>query len=126
MPVRSHRDLPRARGRRDRNPAVTLRQRIGAAIREQRLRREWTQGQLAEAVDLSLKYMGEIERGESNTTIETLEVLSRVLQWDVAEALKLPPPSTVKGVRLVLRSELKHLTDAINLILDELEPLAQG
>ena len=46
--------------------------RLGARIREERLRLNLTQAQLAEAVDISDTYMGAIERGERSLTLDTL------------------------------------------------------
>jgi transcriptional regulator with XRE-family HTH domain len=44
--------------------------RLGARIREERLRLNLTQAELAEAIDISNTYMGAIERGEA--TIDCL------------------------------------------------------
>ena len=46
--------------------------RLGARIREERMRLNLTQAQLAEAVDISDTYMGAIERGERSLTLDTL------------------------------------------------------
>ena len=46
--------------------------RLGARIREERLRLNLTQAQLAEAVDISDTYIGAIERGERSLTLDTL------------------------------------------------------
>lgn len=45
---------------------------LGERIREERLRLNLTQAQLAEAVDISDTYMGAIERGERSLTLDTL------------------------------------------------------
>lgn len=47
-------------------------QRLGERIREERLRLNLTQAELAEAVDISDTYMGAIERGERSLTLDTL------------------------------------------------------
>ena len=46
--------------------------RLGERIREERLRLNLTQAQLAEDVDISDTYMGAIERGERSLTLGTL------------------------------------------------------
>ena len=46
--------------------------RLGERIREERLRLNLTQAQLAEDVDISNTYMGAIERGERSLTLGTL------------------------------------------------------
>lgn len=45
---------------------------LGGRIREERLRLNLTQAQLAEAIDISDTYMGAIERGERSLTLDTL------------------------------------------------------
>lgn len=45
---------------------------LGKRIREERLRLNLTQAQLAEAIDISDTYMGAIERGERSLTLDTL------------------------------------------------------
>lgn len=46
--------------------------RLGERIREERLKLNLTQAQLAEAIDISDTYMGAIERGERSLTLDTL------------------------------------------------------
>jgi len=46
--------------------------RLGERIREERLRLNLTQAQLAEAIDISDSYMGAIERGERSLMLDTL------------------------------------------------------
>lgn len=46
--------------------------RLGVRIREERLKLNLTQAQLAEAIDISDTYMGAIERGERSLTLDTL------------------------------------------------------
>jgi transcriptional regulator with XRE-family HTH domain len=46
--------------------------RLGKRIREERLRLNLTQAQLAEDIDISDTYIGAIERGERSLTLDTL------------------------------------------------------
>ena len=46
--------------------------RLGKRIREERLKLNLTQAQLAESIDISDTYMGAIERGERSLTLDTL------------------------------------------------------
>lgn len=46
--------------------------RLGKRIREERLRLNLTQAQLAEDINISDTYMGAIERGERSLTLDTL------------------------------------------------------
>ena len=46
--------------------------RLGKRIREERIKLNLTQAQLAEAIDISDTYLGAIERGERRLTLDTL------------------------------------------------------
>lgn len=52
---------------------------LGKRIREERLRLNLTQEALAEEVDLTTAYIGQIERGERNLTLESLIKVSNRL-----------------------------------------------
>ena len=63
---------------------------IGKQIREARLQKSWNQDQLAEKTNLSLAYIGMIERGEKIPKLETfiriintLEISADVVLQDV-------------------------------------------
>ncbi len=58
-----------------------VRHRLGANVRRWRTRRGWTQDQLAEQANISAKFVGEVERGEDNPSLETL--------WALVCALKI-------------------------------------
>ena len=49
-----------------------LKNNLGAMIRARRKEMKFSQADLAEKVDLSAKYLGEVERGEGNVSIEKL------------------------------------------------------
>lgn len=53
--------------------------RFGTALREWRVRKRLTQERLAERSGLSYKFIGEIERGQGNPTLTTMERLARAL-----------------------------------------------
>lgn len=52
---------------------------LGRKIREERLKLNLTQAQLAESIDISDTYMGAIERGERSLTLDTLVRLANRL-----------------------------------------------
>jgi transcriptional regulator with XRE-family HTH domain len=58
-----------------------VRRQLGANVRRWRGRRGWTQDQLAEQANISAKFVGEVERGEDNPSLETL--------WALVCALKI-------------------------------------
>lgn len=61
-----------------------IRVRLGAALRDCRARQRLTQEQLAERSGLSYKFIGEIERGRGNPTVETLSRLADALGVGIA------------------------------------------
>lgn len=56
-----------------------MRTMLGKRIREERLRLNLTQEKLAEDVDLTTAYIGQIERGERNITLEKLIIIANRL-----------------------------------------------
>lgn len=58
-----------------------------------------TQSQLAEFADLSLKDVGEIERGEANTTLEAIEKLAGAMDWNPMDALDGAREPITEGIR---------------------------
>jgi transcriptional regulator with XRE-family HTH domain len=49
-----------------------VRRQLGANVKRWRTRRSWTQDELAERANLSAKFLGEVERGEDNPSLQTL------------------------------------------------------
>lgn len=90
-----------------------LRIQLGAALQKHRLQRGLTQAELAEFADLSLKYVGEIERGEANTTIEVLERLAAAVGWNPMDALEGLREPLSEGVRLLLLDEVQQILDRL-------------
>lgn len=56
---------------------------IGAQIKSARQNKKLTQEQVAEAVALSAKHYGCIERGEVSTTVAVLARLQQVLEFEL-------------------------------------------
>ena len=65
-----------------------LPKRLGDTIRELRLARDLTQMALAEAAGLTLNFVGEVERGESLASVETVVRIANGLGVTGAELLK--------------------------------------
>jgi transcriptional regulator with XRE-family HTH domain len=106
-----------------------LRIRLGAALQKHRLQRGLTQAQLAEFADLSLKYVGEIERGEANTTLEVIERLAAAVGWDPMDALQGLREPLSEGVRLLLLDEVQQILDRLRNMtrwLQALDPALQA
>lgn len=54
-------------------------QKFGKNLKSLRLERDLTQLELAEILDMSPNFVGMIERGERNTTVENVYKISRAL-----------------------------------------------
>ncbi|MDQ0090890.1 transcriptional regulator with XRE-family HTH domain [Paenibacillus anaericanus] len=58
---------------------------VGRRIRELRKAKGWTQEQLAEAASLHYSYIGGVERGDRNISLETLEKIITAFQVPATE-----------------------------------------
>jgi len=88
---------------------TSLRERLGLALQRQRQVHGLSQSQLAQLANLSLKYVGEIERGEANVSMEALERLTTALEWDPFELPLREQDTLPEGVRTLLLAELTHM-----------------
>jgi ribosome-binding protein aMBF1 (putative translation factor) len=61
---------------------------IGATIRELRRKRKLSQDVFAERSGLHRAHVGEIERGESNVTIQTLKIIADTLQVRIVDLVR--------------------------------------
>jgi XRE family transcriptional regulator, regulator of sulfur utilization len=52
---------------------------IGTTVRRHRTKRGWSQDVFADLSGLNRAHVGEIERGESNVTIQTLKIIADTL-----------------------------------------------
>ncbi len=55
-------------------------QKFGKRLKALRMERELTQLELAEILDMSPNFVGMVERGERNTTVENVFNIARALQ----------------------------------------------
>jgi len=90
-------------------PLGTLRVRVGVALQRKRQTQGLSQAQLANLSDMSLKYVGEIERGEANVSMETLERIATALEWDPFDVPLREQDTLPEGVRTLLLAELTHM-----------------
>lgn len=58
---------------------------IGEKIRIHRLSKNWTQEQLAEKSNMTASYIGQLERGEKDVRINTLEKIAHSLDMSMYE-----------------------------------------
>lgn len=81
--------------------------RLGKRIREERLKLNLAQAQLAESIDISDTYMGAIERGERSLTLDTLVRLVNRLGVTVDYMLS----DAVSGHDINLIEQFKQIID---------------
>jgi len=62
-----------------------VRGRLGHNVRELRVRSRMTQNELSERSGLSMKFIGEVERGVSNPSIDSIAAIARALNADITE-----------------------------------------
>lgn len=74
-----------------------LRKQVGRRLKELRLARGLTQEQLGERADLSYKFIGEVERGVGNPTLDTLASLADALDVLVADLVAEPRSAAMYG-----------------------------
>jgi len=67
---------------------MSLPESVGNRIRELRKAKGWTQEQLAEAAGLHYSYIGGVERGDRNISLETLEKIITGLTVPAVEIFK--------------------------------------
>lgn len=61
---------------------------FGKRVREERLKKELSQEKLAELANLHRTYIGMIERGEKNITLENIEKIAKALKVSVSKLLE--------------------------------------
>lgn len=100
-----------------------LRARLGERVRALRQARGWTQEDLGERAAISYKFVGQIERGDGNPTIETLQRLTRALDVDVTELFGWSAPLARETEYTLTADELTQVREALgsaNGILEQL------
>jgi len=65
-----------------------LQRAVGARIRELRTARGWSQETFADICEIHRSHMGEIERGEVDVSISTLDKIGKGLDMTVSNLLK--------------------------------------
>ena len=78
--------MPGSRTQRRRKSAVAVA--LGKVLRARREELEITQERFAEKVDLSKNYIGNIERGEYEVAISTLQKIATVLGTNASELVR--------------------------------------
>ena len=63
---------------------LTLREKLGRAVRRLRTDAGFSQESFADACDLHRTYIGSIERGEINISLDNIERVARILKMPVS------------------------------------------
>jgi transcriptional regulator with XRE-family HTH domain len=71
-----------------RSPALTARERFASNLKRLRQIHRISQEELADRAGLHRTYVGSVERGERNISIDNMERLAIALNLDVADLLK--------------------------------------
>lgn len=90
-PRSKRRQGKRSATRKDRADLVRMRKALGAHIRRLREEHRLSQTELARAVNIHRIYLGDIEHGRSNVTLEILVRIAHHLQTDLADLFQAPP-----------------------------------
>jgi transcriptional regulator with XRE-family HTH domain len=65
-----------------------IQKQVGTTVRALRLKRGWSQDVFADKSGLNRAHVGEIERGESNVTIQTLKIIADTLKVRISDLVK--------------------------------------
>lgn len=95
---------------------------VGKKIRQHRKAANLTQEKLGEVLSIDPSYLGKIERGEANTTLETI--------LKISEALCISPYELFQPTKRISNSEKNDLIEKIdimllNLHIDDLNTLSR-
>jgi transcriptional regulator with XRE-family HTH domain len=64
--------------------AGDIKQAFGRRVRQLRKQRNWSQEKLAELSGMHWTYIGQVERGERNFTLQSIQSIARALRVKIA------------------------------------------
>jgi len=65
--------------------AKNIQRTLGARIRKLRKEREWSQERMAEMCGMHWTYIGQVERGERNLTLQSIRVIAKAFKLTISE-----------------------------------------
>jgi XRE family transcriptional regulator, regulator of sulfur utilization len=68
--------------------AKSIKKAFGERVRELRGAKDWSQEQMGEACDLHWTYIGQVERGERNLTLMSIQKIAHGLRIGISELFK--------------------------------------
>lgn len=99
--------------------------RVGTAVRRCRLSQGLTQEQLAEKIGSSYTYISNLERGQRNVTIQTLERIAAACHTDVFRMMQLggqEDETMTEILALLLRRDAFDRQKALNVLHEMFRP----
>jgi len=84
---------------------------LGQKIRETRIERGYTQEQLGEKIDSTGSYIGQIERGERNASMEKIVLIAEVLNISIDYLTGNFSFNEAEGIDKKIANELKSFTN---------------
>ena len=99
---------------------------LGQRIREQRRKKGWTMDKLAEKADLSVNYVGDLERGVKTPSLDTFIRIVEVLDVPADTLIRDSPASYVADDELnrklsrLTPGQKKAATDILNAYIDNI------
>jgi len=86
---------------------------LGRRVRSLREAKGWTQQELGSQADVNYKFLGEIERGQQNPSLNVLVKIAAALEVDLPEMLRFEHESTDrKQIESQIEKILKTMPDA--------------
>ncbi len=67
---------------------ANIRLRFGQCLRALRVRKGWTQVELADYLVLDRGYISNIERGQRNITLETVQIMAQGFAFTISQLLR--------------------------------------
>src|SRR5437660_8861269 len=105
----------------------SVRAQVGDRVRELRIAFRVTQEQLAERSGLSYKFIGEIERGKANPTVDTMAALARAFKIELHELFLTPGrevgPDAVYRMGFHEVATVREALQSAENLLERLKPL---
>lgn len=93
---------------------IAHRQLVGENVRSLRKARGWSQKELGEKADLSYKFIGEIERGTVNPSLDSLSGIASALDIEISKLFLNESHIVISGNDLAsVRSALSVLTSVM-------------
>lgn len=103
-----------------------FRERVGARIRQLRKAAGLTQERLARKAGMDYKYLGSVERGERNVTLENLERIVKALGVEPYELFAFRAKASAKGGDELLTNLIRRSDPSLRpLIVDVVQILLQ-